>query len=769
MTMPDTVGCNDTAAPPGAAVSARFPATANQARIWRQAMSLPGGGAFNVAFRRRLEGRISDAAIERALQAIVDRHEILRTRFAMNGDGALTQEVLARLQFKFDQVDLRPFPEADRDAEMTRLGAAEAIQPFDIDGTRAEAPLFRVLLIRMSHDLAVLHLTFHQLIIDGWSIDLINQEFGEVAAAHDQGRAPQLSPVELQFGDYARWQKDVLASDALDGDRAYWRKVLGGMVPFQVPPDRPDGVRGGPSQIRSILLPKSLTAAFDGLARTNRQSLASFATAAGAAALHLVTGANEITLGVHLAGREDRDSEGIVGPLINRVILRIRPEPGDSFLDFAHRVDAVQGEAIDHGQLPFAEVANIAGLDRAPGGAIGVDLMVQRTQISDASLASRDHGDFRVISGTSHPVVSPMDLTLFMVGREEGWRLSCEAQQGLYDTATVDALLAVWRKVIEGAVARADRPLADLCKVEPHERRPVAPASNRDDAPVQRANPRIEALRKRIQPLQPRGDGAAILAINNSSVLYPVARAIGTDNPFFDLQFCPSAQRVELPSRHFTDHARDAVEMIRLARPHGPYVLFGLCVCGAVAIEAARILQSEGEEVPLVALNDTYRPGYRERMPWRDALIRRWQVRLRTFRELRKRYKAGELSLIEFIDNYRLLRWVRRSPLLSRLGPAAIRGDHDAMQAHGRWFIEDVLLPSQAGLAFKPYRGRVVLFRNVKFEEGRLFPRDFGWTGHVDGQFEVVDCPGTHDTMFRTEGAAVIGRQIREILGENGV
>lgn len=751
-----------------AEVVARFPATPSQRQYWHEIGLDRAGVALNAAFRRRLEGRISDAAVEAAVQALVDRHEILRTRFRMHEDGRLEQEVLGKVAIKLDQVDLRHLPSPLREEELKRLGADEARKPFAFSGNVSPASLFRVLLVRLAHDLAYIHLTFHHLVADGWSVGLLEDEFGKLAAAKDAGAAADLAPPDMQFGDYAMWQSDVLASSALDGERKFWRRKLAGLPRFEVKPDRPGPRRDSEGEIRSILLPREVSDAFEALARANSHTLFSFAAAAAATALHLITGEGEVVLGTQMAGRDDPDSERIVGPLLNTVVLRMPVAEGDGFLGFADRVRAVALEAMQNQLLPFAEVVRVAGeqdtAERTP--LYSVNLVVQRTSISSAQIEDKNFGAFRLVSAPSHSCGALWDLNLFMVGREEGWRLSCEAACALYDTETVDALLAVWRKVIEGAVARPQAALSELALLEPHERRP----SNRTQGSpavkigVPHRNPRIEALKERIVTLQPNGNGVPIIAINNSSVLYPVAREIGTDHPFHDVQFCPSPVRVPLPERHFTDHARDAVEMIRLAQPHGPYALFGLCICGAIAIEAARILQSEGEEVPLVILNDTYRPGYRERLSFIDSYIRTWQVRVRTFKALRKRVKAGELTMAQWLDNYRIFRKLRVTSLLARAGliePVEVR---DVMQEHNRWFPEEVLLPSQAKFELEPYTGRVVMFRNMELAEGRLFPRDFGWNGYIDGEFEVIDCPGTHDTMFRAEGARVIGAHVRRIL-----
>ncbi|WP_068084555.1 condensation domain-containing protein [Novosphingobium rosa] len=747
-------------------VLARFPATANQRHIWREMGSPLTRDALNASFRRRLEGSISDGAVTKALQELVDRHEILRTRFRMGEDDQLVQEVLRKLPFKPDMVDVRHLPAPQREAELARLGVTEARRPFAV--AEGAAPLFRVLLVRLAADLAYIHLTFHQLVIDGWSVDVLDEELGQLAAAADGGAPADLAPVAMQFGDYALWQSDVLASGALDAQRDYWRGQLADLPHFGIAPDRP-GPRGDcEGQIRSILLPRTLTTAFEHLAHANRHTLFSLTTAAAAAALHLVSGEGEVVLGTQTAGREDPDAENIVGPLLNTVLLRLPVMPADSFLSFAERVRGVTLEATQNQMLPFAEVAKMAGDKGDDRPLYSVNLVVQHTHISTARDADSQYGSFRIASAPSHSAGALWDLSLFMVGREEGWRLSCEGASALYDSATIDALLAVWRKVMEGAVAHPQAPLAQLAVLEPHERRPGSPAPEKtpQQAAIRPAprNPRLEALRQRIVPLRSEGDRVPIMALNNASLLYPVARAIERGHPFYDIQFCPSPVPVALPRRHFADHARDAVEMIRLARPRGPYVLFGLCILGALALEAARILRAEGEEVPLVVLVDTYRPGYRENMSFLDHQIRAWQVRARSFADLRQRVASGELTMAQWIDNYRLARRLRITAMLARLGLTTPGPRHDPMADNNRWFPEEVLLPSQAAFDLEPYDGDVLFFRNREMQPGRLFPYDFGWAGHISGRFDLLDVPGNHDTIFRPEGAAVMGPAIRRRL-----
>ncbi len=723
-------------------VVARFPAAANQIQIWRMEQSGSYGTSLNVAICRHLNGKVSDSAIGQAIQQLVDRHEILRTRFVEDRDDGLIQEVLASSAVKLDVLDLRTLDQDTRETERIRVGESQARQPFDLVSS---GPLFRALLVRISSESAYLYLTFHSLVIDGWSLDLVGREIGLFAQAADSGSPADLGPVDLQFGDFANWQRDAMSAGEFDGDRQFWRSELAGLQSFTLPPTRADEALGRSSKIRSVMVDRAVSERFEKFAHKNNITMFSASCAAAARGLQEMTGRSEIVFGTQVASRDDPASEGIVGPVGNVVVLRLPLTPGTAFHVAASRVHDIVVQSMTHSMLPFEAVA----ADQAPNVPLfRVNFTVQRTYISSASVRDRQYGTFRMESVPGPSVGAQNDLSLFMVGREAGWRLSCEYSPSRYDEATIDKLLDAWLSEISGAVAEPD------C---------VALAPMPPEPAALRINPRIEDLRRRIVCLQPSGEGTPVMALNISSMYYPVARAIGTDNPFFDLHLCPSETQMELPARHFTDHARDAVEMIRLARPTGPYILMGLCVSGALAVEAARLLQSEGETVELVGLVDSYRPGYREHMGAFDFNLRRWQVLLMSTRRLVTRWRSGELTLAQVLGNYRIMRTRIAKKILSRvMGTSGIPAV-DAMAEHNRWFAETVLLPSQARMDMQPYPGKVVVFRSAAAPTGRLFPRDFGWAGFGPAPIEVVDVPGTHDTIFRPEGAAVIGSVIRQV------
>jgi hypothetical protein len=252
-----------------------FPCSSSQQRCWFIHALSPGSSVLNIALRWELKGRFNASTIEQAFQTIVDRHEILRTRFT-DKDGELVQEVAGRLDFHLSVVDLTAIPEEKRLDEAMALGRREAHVPFDI----GQLPLIRVTLLRLSADHGVLLVTVHQIVFDGWSIRNLAHEFGTIAAALDAKGPHDLPELPLQYGDYCLWQKEYFASSSFEAETNYWKTKLSGAPYFEVLPDhkRPSKptYRG---EILAAILPPALGDKLEEAARKHNLTLFSFGCA----------------------------------------------------------------------------------------------------------------------------------------------------------------------------------------------------------------------------------------------------------------------------------------------------------------------------------------------------------------------------------------------------------------------------------------------------------------------------------------------------------
>jgi thioesterase domain-containing protein len=715
-----------------------FPCTLLQARLW--SLSRKGGPkGLNVAMRWRVDGPLPHATAEAALQTLIQRHEILRTAFR-EIDGELSQVVLSQVPARLREVDLSFLPADGQAARAKEIAKAEALEPID----PGQAPLMRATLLRCGPERSILLLTFHAMAVDGWSTGLLANEFRAIAQAIDAGTTPDLSEPELQFADYALWEKELLASDALDEARTYWQRRLHNATGTEVPTDhRPPGRRSRASHIRSILLPDDLSRAIEGFGRQKSVTLYSLAAAALALMLYRVTRDPEIVIGSQVANREDPAAENLVGPTVNSVTLCLPIDETAGLHAFASSVADVVQDALKHQRLPF-EIAEGFARHRNGMPLHAINLVVHRSYSGTAETERETAGSFNLVSLPSYSSGTEWPLNFYMISRDEGWRLSCEADADLYDAETVQGLLEAWRLCFAALATSPDSRLSDCVALQA-----VSPRPGGSGTPIPLHNPARQVVR-----FHEGGSKTPVIMLNNISVYYPLARELGEDRPFIDIQLYHPTGPIELPPHDFETFAAYAVRLIRWAQPKGPYVLGGHCVYGVLAFEAARQLRSMGEEVLLVAVFDSWAPGYRETMSARDKKLRQRQLRMYGYGKRIGQYQRSEIGLDEIV----------RKPILRRLGLLAPEEPVQGTRP-GEWF-DDYLRAAAARYRPPPYDASVILFRSEEPLRGRLFDDCMGWAPLVSGPFDKVDVSSNHQNMFRDQYAEQIATVMRSALAK---
>lgn len=212
-----------------------FPASFGQQRLWFLDQVVPGTTAYNLARAFRLTGSLNQVALARAFQSIISRHESLRAVF-ISLDDEVRQVVLPTLKFDLPVSDISELPAAEREQTALSMAGEEASKPFDL----SKGPLLRAKLIRLGSVDHILVLVIHHIIVDGWSMNLLFHEMGELYASFVDGRQPQLPTLNIQYSDYSRWQRDSLTSDFLEGELDYWKnKLRGAETVLQLPTDHP--------------------------------------------------------------------------------------------------------------------------------------------------------------------------------------------------------------------------------------------------------------------------------------------------------------------------------------------------------------------------------------------------------------------------------------------------------------------------------------------------------------------------------------------------
>jgi amino acid adenylation domain-containing protein len=427
-----------------------------QRQLWLFERFSTGNPALNVSMRWQLDGDVTAELLEKAFRNIIDRHQALRTRF-VEVDGEPYQKVETKFEFRLEFSDLMALSQSDQLTEIERIGRLQASRPFRL----TELPLLRASLLRLSARCQLLLVTAHHTIFDGCSKGILSREIGEASRAIVSSRPPLLPELKLQFGDYSRWQRAWVESDALRPLTEYWEPQLANFKYFEVPTDfaRP-AVRTSEVGNASILLPRSLSESLQRLAERSKATLYMTTLAGLMTTLSRVTGETDIAIGTQVTGRHDVDLEDLIGCFVNTLVVRCDLS-GDPTFDelLAQTREKVQG-AIDHGEMPTRRLIEMAHqkLDASRNPLFSVNYMYQQ-----GAEHSTDYDVFRL---TNVPTDSPgtfYDLNFLMVEGSQGWCLSCEYNVNLFEAATVERVLSYYERVLENVVCN---PFVRLTEVE---------------------------------------------------------------------------------------------------------------------------------------------------------------------------------------------------------------------------------------------------------------------------------------------------------------
>lgn len=435
-------------------VLAEFPLSTTQQRCWYLDRINPGNPSLNVAVQWELRGPFSSTNLERAFQNVVDRHEILRTRFVQSGgDDDAVQQVLAAPEFRLSVVDLRTTPSEQRAARFDAIAQEDARQPFDL----TEGGLIRATLVRFSPVHAMLLIVVHQSCFDGYSIRVLGHEVGTALAAYEAGHDPDLPDLPLQYGDFALWQQDYFASGILEEETAYWRDALADMSYFEIEPDKPRPASRG-TNVRQLA--QSLPADFGSRMETAAKRFGVSAYALGcaivSASLHRMTDAKEVLFGTQIAGRNQVETEDLIGVFINNLVLRFPTAPDTTFEAHIQTARKVVEGALSHQNMPFNRLVEVLNpvRDAARTPLISVNFNLQQV-----FLQGRQYGAVEFVSAPSHAPGAIYDVNIVMIGRPTGWRINFEYATDLFETSTAKAMM---QSIINGFEAALDGKLATI-------------------------------------------------------------------------------------------------------------------------------------------------------------------------------------------------------------------------------------------------------------------------------------------------------------------
>jgi amino acid adenylation domain-containing protein len=440
-----------------------YPISAAQRRLWILDQMLTDRSVYNMPVALLFEGPLDTDAFSKALEAIVDRHESLRTTFGMI-DGELRQFVRDESGFRLDQIDFSR--ECEAETEARNLALRHAAQPFDL----RTGPMLRATLIRLAPLRHLFLFSTHHIINDAWSANIMVRELAALYNAWARGLLNPLSPLRLHYKDYAVWQSQQLAGDAGRIHREFWlEKFSGGASVLPLPVDYPrSAVRTFAGKHVFDTFDSSLTAQLARVGRGQGATLFVTLTALVKVLLYRYTGCKDITVGTAVAGRDHPDLENQIGFYVNTLPIRDILEATDTFRDVISKVRQTCTEAYEHQMYPFDQLVSDLRLQRNLRHSPLFDVSVQLQHREEESFAFENITVSEYDTGFG---VSKVDLEFDFVELDGELHFTIGFDAGLFTPESMSRTKDHLRQLALGAVNYSDLSIARL---------PLLTASERD-------------------------------------------------------------------------------------------------------------------------------------------------------------------------------------------------------------------------------------------------------------------------------------------------
>jgi len=436
-----------------------LPLSFAQQRLWFHDQLTPGGNAaYNVQIAVRLQGQLHVAALEQALNEIVQRHESLRTNFTI-ADWQPVQVISAARTIPLPLRDLSHVPEGEREAEALRLTTEATQLPFDLSSDT----LLRVMLVRLNDDEHVLVLVIHHIISDAWSMGVLIQELAALYEACREGRPSPLAQLSVQYADYAHWQREWLQGDVLEKHLAYWRRNLSNFTELQLATDRPrPAVQSFRGAHRAFALPADLSVSLKELSKREGVTLYMLMLAAFKTLLHYYSQSEEIVVGTDIANRSHVETEGLIGFFANQLVIRTSLAGDPSFTEILSRVREVSLGAFVHQDLPFEKVVEALRPDRDLNRNPLFQIMFgfSNTAPPVVALPELRLSGIGIEKGTA-----VFDLSLYLTDTAHGINGMLRYSTDLFDAATIERMREHYEILLAQVVAQPDARLGALRQV----------------------------------------------------------------------------------------------------------------------------------------------------------------------------------------------------------------------------------------------------------------------------------------------------------------
>ncbi|WP_321884918.1 non-ribosomal peptide synthetase [Paraburkholderia bannensis] len=454
----------------------RFALSPAQERLWFLWQLNPEDAGYNIAGALRLEGALDVERLRAALDHVVARHEALRTHFE-ESDGQVEQ-VVGGVNYAWSEIDLRDAAARELNQPVEQRLQALSLAPFDL----TRGPLLRIALLREANVNAanapntsnasseqpashILHVALHHIVADHASVKLLLDEFvaayGELAA----GRTPAMTPLAVQYGDFAAWQQEWADDGERDAALHYWTEQLGDTpAALDLPVTKAcGGIRNVPGARASVDLDAATTHALKALAAARRTTLPTLLLAAYALLLARYTGQQDVRIGMPVSGRNRLETEPLIGFFVNTLVIRADLNGAPSFAALLDRLHQTVLDAHRHDSLPFAQLVEALHPERNAGQTPLFQVMFNHTR---AQRVAFDVAGLQVSEMAAELPTARFDLVLNAIEREDGVRLAFNYAADRFEPEIIEQMLGHLARLLAQAGRVMEQPLAQVALVD---------------------------------------------------------------------------------------------------------------------------------------------------------------------------------------------------------------------------------------------------------------------------------------------------------------
>jgi amino acid adenylation domain-containing protein len=432
-----------------------FPLSSAQQRLWFLDQLEPESAAYLIPGVLRFQGIIDIKSLQKSLQALVQRHEILRTTFSEQ-DRQPVQIIHTTMQVKLPLIDLQGLDHEQRTQVAQQLARQEAQRPCDL----SQGPLLRTTILRQEQEVHILLLTQHHIITDGWSHSILTHELATLYHSYATGQPASLPTLPIQYVDYTLWQRQWLQEKMVKEQLAYWRTQLAAAPHLDLPTDHPrPAIQTYRGSSMTWQLPLALSEDLYELSRQQEVTLFMLLLASFQVLLMRYSRQSDISVGTSIANRHHAEVEGMIGFFVNTLVLRTNLSGDPTFQQLLQRVREVCLGAYTHQDLPVEYIAEVLERERdlSRSSLFQVMFALQNEPTRQSEFVNIQMSQLEI-----EHTLSKFDLSFFVEETAQGLYTMVEYSTELFEAETIQRMLGHWQVLLAAIVENPAQTIESL-------------------------------------------------------------------------------------------------------------------------------------------------------------------------------------------------------------------------------------------------------------------------------------------------------------------